>query len=179
MFKKLSLTVFIALISLFLFIPPAPAQKTIFTNTGKAKYIKTTVDTFSIPGVTGTVREGFITNQTASKQLTVYFSNESGVKDTSSRVIMDGGKTLHFKFKGTKIFRVQTSATAADSVYSQVIVGQVELNSNDRFENKPWVDYASLYISKQKYVYALFYNNKFLKPERLKVPSPDLVSRST
>lgn len=104
--------------------------QTPYTNTGKAKYVKTTVDTFSIPGVSGAYREGFITNQHATLSLNVMFSKRDGSKDTSSRVIIPAGKTLHFNFVGTKIFRY--AVTGTDSVYSQVIVGDVQLNYNEQ-----------------------------------------------
>ncbi len=101
--------------------------QTPFTNTGKAKYVKTAVDTFSIPGVSGAYRQGFITNQSSTTSLNVMFSKRDGSKDTSSRVIIPAGKTLHFNFVGTKIYRY----TSADSAYSQVIVGDVQLNFNE------------------------------------------------
>jgi len=103
--------------------------QTPYTNTGKAKYVKTTVDTFSIPGVTGAYRQGIITNQSASLSLNVMFSKRDGTKDTSSRVVIPAGKTLYFNFVGTKIYRY--AVTGADSVYSQVIVGDVRLNYNE------------------------------------------------
>lgn len=104
--------------------------QTPFTNTGKAKYIKTTVDTFSIPGVSGAYRQGFITNQSSSLSMNVMFSKRDGSKDTSSRVVIPAGKTLHFNFVGTKIFRY--AVTGTDSVYSQVIIGDVQLNFNEQ-----------------------------------------------
>lgn len=127
-FGKLNIFVMlIALVFVTSFISKAEAQ-TPYTNTGKAKYVKTTVDTFSIPGVTGAYRQGFITNQSASLSLNVMFSKRDGSKDTSSRVVIPAGKTLHFNFVGTKIFRY--AVTGTDSVYSQVIVGDVQLNFN-------------------------------------------------
>lgn len=103
--------------------------QTPYTNTGKAKYVKTAVDTFSIPGVSGAFRQGIITNQSASLALNVMFSKRDGTKDTSSRVVIPAGKTLYFNFVGTKIFRY--AVTGTDSVYSQVIIGDVQLNYNE------------------------------------------------
>lgn len=128
-----NLKIFAALLIAFILsaslISELKAQ-TPYTNTGKAKYVKTTVDTFSIPGVTGAYRQGFITNQSASLSLNVMFSKRDGSKDTSSRVVIPAGKTLHFNFVGTKIFRY--AVTGTDSVYSQVIVGDVKLNYNGK-----------------------------------------------
>jgi hypothetical protein len=108
--------------------------QTPFTNTGKAKYIKTTVDTFSVPGMTSAYKQGFITNQSSTLSLNVMFSKRDGSKDTSSRVVIPAGKTLHFNFVGTKIFRY--AVTGTDSVYSQVIIGDVQLNFNEKEFNE-------------------------------------------
>lgn len=132
--------------------------QTPYTNTGKAKYVKTTVDTFSIPGVTGAYRQGFITNQSTTTSLNVMFSTKAGVKDTASRVVIPAGKTLHFNFVGTKIFRY----TSADSVYSQVIIGDVQLNY---YEPKDEINltYNNQLIDKRhKYEYAILNERKQL-----------------
>lgn len=129
---KFSKLIFALLISVMLFTAfcETEAQKTVYTNSGNSKYVKTAVDTFRVPGVKYSLRKGFISNQSATKQLLVYFSDESGAKDTSSRVLIEPGKTLHFTFSGTKIFR----NAVTDSAYSQVIIGDVQLNYAPGFE---------------------------------------------
>ncbi len=134
--------------------------QTPYTNTGNAKYVKTTVDTFSIPGVTGAYRKGFITNQSTTLSLNVMFSTRAGVKDTSSRVVIPAGKTLHFNFVGTKIFRY--AVTGTDSVYSQVIIGDVQLNYNEP-KDEINLAYNNLLIDKRhKYEYAILSDRKQL-----------------
>lgn len=155
------LKIFMILVALLMFTSLNMKAQTPYTNTGKAKYVKTAVDTFSIPGVTGAYRKGFITNQSTTTSLNVMFSTKAGVKDTSSRVVIPAGKTLHFNFVGTKIFRY----TSADSVYSQVIIGDVQLNYNDK-ENEINLAYNNQLIDKRhKYEYAVLNNrNWFYKP---------------
>lgn len=128
--SNLKLIIILVLVMLISSLTLSLKAQTPFTNTGKAKYIKTTVDTFSIPGVTGVYRQGFITNQSSSLSMNVMFSKRDGSKDTSSRVVIPAGKTLHFNFVGTKIFRY--AVTGTDSVYSQVIIGDVQLNFNEQ-----------------------------------------------
>jgi len=150
----------IIVVSLLLLTSLSIQAQTPYTNTGNAKYVKTTVDTFSIPGVTGAYRKGFITNQSTTLSLNVMFSTRAGVKDTSSRVVIPAGKTLHFNFVGTKIFRY--AVTGTDSVYSQVIIGDVQLNFNDN-EDEINLTYNNQLIDKRhKYEYAILNERKRL-----------------
>lgn len=154
-FKSLSLIFLALLIASFSIQAQTP-----YTNTGKAKNIAgTTVDTFSIPGVTGAYRKGFVTNQSTTKSLYVMFSTRAGVKDTSSRVMIPAGQTLHFNFVGTKIFRYCGSG---DTVYSQVIIGDVQLNY---LEPKDEINLAynnQLIDKRHKYEYAILNDRKRL-----------------
>jgi hypothetical protein len=134
--------------------------QTPYTNTGNAKYVKTTVDTFSIPGVTGAYRKGFITNQSTTLSLNVMFSTRAGVKDTSSRVVIPAGKTLHFNFVGTKIFRY--AVTGTDSVYSQVIIGDVQLNYLEPKDGINLTYNNQLIDKRHKYEYAILNERKQL-----------------
>lgn len=147
-------------ISLSMFTTLTVEAQTPYTNTGKAKYVKTTVDTFSIPGVTGAYRQGFITNQSATLSLNVMFSTKAGVKDTSSRVVIPAGKTLHFNFVGTKIFRY--AVTGTDSVYSQIIIGDVQLNYNEPKDEKNLVYNNQLIDKRHIYEYAILSDRKQL-----------------
>jgi len=134
--------------------------QTPYTNTGNAKYVKTTVDTFLIPGVTGAYRKGFITNQSTTLSLNVMFSTRAGVKDTSSRVVIPAGKTLHFNFVGTKIFRY--AVTGTDSVYSQVIIGDVQLNYLEPKDGINLTYNNQLIDKRHKYEYAILNERKQL-----------------
>lgn len=142
--------------------------QTPYTNTGKAKnIIGTTVDTFSIPGVTGAYRKGFITNQSTTKSLYVMFSTKAGVKDTSSRVLIPAAKTLHFNFVGTKIFRYCGSG---DTVYSQIIIGDVQLNYNEPKDEINLTYNNQLIDKRHKYEYAVLNERKWMfRPRSYKV----------
>lgn len=133
-FKIFIILVSLMLLSSMTITPDESKAQAPFTNTAKAKYVKTTVDTFSVPGMTSAYKTGFITNQSSTLSLNVMFSKRDGSKDTSSRVIIPAGKTLHFNFVGTKIFRY--AVTGTDSVYSQVIIGDVQLNFNEKEFNE-------------------------------------------
>jgi len=96
-----------------------------------AKYVKTAVDTVTFTGVT-VKRQGMITNQSADKNLVVYFSDKDGIKLTNSYVMIPPGKNLKFNCVTKKIFRNAVS----DSVFSQVILGDVQLQSQKQWQGE-------------------------------------------
>ena len=137
--------------------------QTPYSNSGRDRYIKTTVDTFLILGVTGAYRQGFITNESSTLKMNVMFSKRDGTKDTASRVIIPAGKTLHFNFVGTKIFRY--AVTGTDSVYSQIIIGDVQLNYNDKdFKD---LDLASIGLAYQSDVAFAYFLPENYRDERM------------
>lgn len=154
--------IFMLLISFIAIQRNETQAQTPFTNTGKAKNIIPTVDTFSIPGVTGAYRQGIITNQSTSKNMYVMFSKRDGTKDTSSRVQIPYGKTLYFNFVGTKIFRYTATG---DTVFSQIVIGDVKLNYNDKdFKD---LDLSSIKLQYQSDVTFAYYLPESYRDERM------------
>jgi hypothetical protein len=120
-FRNVFALVLILLIG-FAFQPKSvPAQP--YTS---AKYVKTAVDTFTVPGLSGVDRTGMITNESDSVYLNVYFSNDTGAKLTTSYVRIPPKKNLYFTEKTKKIFR----SASRDSVYSQIILGNTTIGQN-------------------------------------------------
>lgn len=154
-FYKRLLFTFLLVGLLSLFDSELEAQ-TIYTNTAKAKYVKTSNDTFIVTtgGFVQSTVSGFVTNESATKQLYVYFAKSTGAIDTGTRILIEPGKTLHFRnIKTAKIYRVAVS----DSAFSQIIIGDVQLNSNDNPEIR-------------NYEYAVYHSdNDFRKPERYRM----------
>ena len=98
-----------------------------------AEYIGTAVDTVLIAGITTALRRGLVTNISASASnpdLIVWFSDASGVLDSNRKVIVPVGKSLKFVTSGGKIYR----QASADSCFSQVIIGDVEIMHNGKEE---------------------------------------------
>lgn len=153
--KRLSGAI-LTLVTVLALMHVSPVQgQSVYTNTAKSKYVKTTVDTFvtTVSGYTQTSISGFVTNESATKQLYVYFAKTTGAKDTGTRVLLEPGKVLQFtNIKSSKIYREAVS----DSVFSQVIIGSVQLNSNDSPELG-------------EFEHAVFhFDNWFLKPEKVR-----------
>jgi len=143
----------------------AKAQQPIQAST-TAKYVKTAEDTVKYTSVA--TRTGIITNQSASKNLIVYFSDRYGAKLANSYVIVPPEKTLRFNCLTYKIFRHAES----DSVFSQVILGDLQLNriekqvegSGKHFtnENNRFVNWNNqLIVNDQKYLKPIRYSYKF------------------
>ena len=147
-----------AMVMLSVAMPQAKAQQPIQTST-TAKYIKTAEDTLTY--TSAAVRSGIITNQSADKNLIVYFSNKAGVKLTNSYVIIPAGKTFRFNALTYRIFR----HASADSVFSQVILGEVQLNrieKNEKGSGKPFVNENPYFMpSDQRYGKPIRYSYKF------------------
>lgn len=112
-----------------------PAQAQIYQSAAYNKYVKSSAfDTASAQGsVNNQRRTVTVTNETSSTPvLLVYFGNSSGVRDTTGYVRVNPGKILKASFIGRKVYR----KTTADSVYSQVIFGDIELGYNSEFEKE-------------------------------------------
>ncbi len=109
-----------------------PAQAQVYQSAKYNKYVKSSAfDTASAQGsVDNQRRTVTVTNETSSTPvLLVYFGTASNVRDTTGYVRVNPGKILKASFIGRKVFR----KTTADSVYSQVIFGDIELGSNSEF----------------------------------------------
>jgi hypothetical protein len=137
-----------------------------------AKYVKTAVDTFSVPGLSGVERTGMITNESDSVYLNVYFSNDTGAKLTTSYIRVPPKKTLYFTEKTVKIFR----SASRDSCYSQIIIGNttigqnLELNEcNDSYCGdyvKPGLIYSEAELTGLKFPITLEVKNDTYKEEK-------------
>jgi hypothetical protein len=162
---KLTNVLMLILVMLFVTIAqPVPVSAQPYTS---AKYVKTAVDTFTVPGLSGMERTGMITNESDSVYLNVYFSNDTGAKLTTSYVRVPPKKNLYFTEKTVKIFR----SASEDSCYSQIIMGNttigqsLELNEcNDSYCGdfvKPGLIYSEAELTGLKFPITLETKNAY------------------
>ena len=125
--KVTNVLMLILVLLLVSFIQPAHVSAQPYTS---AKYVKTAVDTFTVPGLPGVERKGQITNESDSVYLNVYFSNDTGAKLTTSYIRVPPHKSAYFNENTVKIFR----SASKDSVYSQIIMGNTTIGQlqNDK-----------------------------------------------
>lgn len=102
---------------------PIQAQPIQLSTT--AKYVGTAEDTVILGGIV-IRRQVLITNQSADKNLIVEFSSKLGVRLTNSYTVIPPGKSAKVWGTFQKVFR----KASADSVFSQVLFGEIELRSN-------------------------------------------------
>jgi len=133
------------------------AQANPYQKQATAKYVKTTRDTVTLSGFIDEKKTGIITNESASKELEVFFGKRATTPaiDSTAYFKLPAGKTLLFQTGSTRIYRRATS----DSVYSQVLMGNVNMGFNDggvgSFELVNWRGYEFIIIDNKNLVKAL------------------------
>lgn len=112
------------------FVSESQAQNT-FQRYGTVKYIKSSRDTVTLPGLSTEIREGTIVNK-GPGSMEVFFSVPGGTAVDSNRYfVIDSGKSLKFKTSSPRIFR----RAITDSCYSQILLG-AELGSKSVFDEE-------------------------------------------
>lgn len=142
-------SIILLLFILFGFINPIQSNAQTYGKYGTtSKYIKTTRDSITIPGFIGERKTGIITNETASKQLEVFFGKQAAVGlDSNTYFLIPAGKTLLFQTASTRLYRRNAST---DSTYSQVYIGNVDLGYNDLPSGFPDTETVSFYLIDNK-----------------------------
>jgi hypothetical protein len=126
--KRTFLSVLLIMLMVFFISSELKAQSQPYQVVTTCKYVKSNAyDTVSLPGLSTSSKVGIITNEGPAKLIIFFTKRGVSTIDSTAFFLLDTGRTLKFSTYGTKILR----KAQADSCFSQVLLGGVELMMND------------------------------------------------